>query len=163
MRKLAILFLLVILSGANGISRQRVQAKIEEPVLLYYVSEFQRVVNVNQDLFTKILPFLREFVQNRFEISAHRADTMQQLRMLVQRPAGSDEEIKRAIREVDKADSEMQANQDRFLSNVDPLLNARQQARVRFFQQTADQRMRQLINSIRNSANPQPPTPDGKK
>jgi hypothetical protein len=164
MRKLATAVLLVTLLSSAAISRQRPQPlKIEEPVLDFYVGEFQRVVNTNQDLFVKVRPFLREFVENRFEISARRQDTMQQLQMLVQDRKSSDDDIRRVTRDVDKADSDIQANQERFLSNVGPLLSIRQQARVRVFLQMADQRMRALLNSIRNNANPQPPTPDNKK
>jgi hypothetical protein len=70
--------------------------------------------------------------------------------MLVNRPQSSDEDMKRAIRDLDKADADIQANQDKFLSSIDPLLNTRQQGRVRVFQQVADQRMRQMLNSVRN-------------
>ena len=151
MRTCAIAFLLVITSSANGLAWQRPQTpKLEDSVLTFYAGEFLRVVNVNQELFGKIYPFLQEFIQNRLEISGRRLDTLQQLKMLVQRPGSSDEDIKRAIQELDKADADMQANQERFLSNVDPLLRPRQQARVRMFQQVADQRMRQFLNSIRN-------------
>jgi len=153
MKTCAIAFLLVIASstGTNGLASQRPQApKLEDSVLTFYAGEFQRVVNVNQDLFGKIYPFLQEFIQNRLEISGRRLDTLQQLKMLVQRPGSSEEDLKRAIQDLDKADADMQANQQRFLSNVDPLLRPRQQARVRMFQQVADQRMRQFLNSIRN-------------
>jgi len=150
MRTLAIALMLVIASSANGRAWQRPQApKLEDSVFTFYAGEFQRVVNVNQDLFGKIYPFLQEFIQNRLEISGRRLDTLQQLKMLVQRPGSSDEDIKRTIQDLDKADADMQANQERFLSNVDPLLRPRQQARVRMFQQVADQRMRQFLNSIR--------------
>jgi len=151
MRTYALAFLLVIASSTNDLAWQRPQApKLEDSILTFYAGEFQRVVNVNQELFSKIYPFLQEFIQSRLEISGRRLDTLQQLKMLVQRPGSSDEDIKRAIQDLDKADADMQANQERFLSNVDPLLRPRQQARVRMFQQVADQRMRQFLNSIRN-------------
>jgi hypothetical protein len=64
---------------------------------------------------------------------------------------GSDEEIKGMIRELDKADADGMANQERFLTNVDPLLDTRQQAKVRIFQATSDQRIRQMLDRIQNA------------
>ena len=154
MKTCAIAVLLVFVSSASGTAWQRPQPpKLEESVLIFYVTEFQKAVNANQTLFPKVLPFIKEFIQNRFEISARRLDTLEQLRKLSQRANSSDEEIKRAIREYDQAESDMQANQERFVSNVEPLLNVRQQARVRLFLRNADRQMLQLLNSIRNSAN----------
>jgi len=75
---------------------------------------------------------------------------MQQLRALVQRPNSTDDEILHAISEFDKADADLHANQVKFLNAVSPLLNPRQQARVRMFQQMADRRLLQMINSARN-------------
>src|SRR5687767_5239217 len=52
--------------------RQRPNAPIQDVVLGFYISQFQQVSEVNDEVFAKILPFLREFVQSRFEISARR-------------------------------------------------------------------------------------------
>jgi hypothetical protein len=153
MRKWAIAVLLVVMSSANGMAWQRQPPKLEESVLIFYLGEFQKAVNPNQNLLTKTLPYLKEFIQNRFEISARRLDTMMQLRMLSQRQSGNEEELKRAIREFDQAESDMQTNQERFLNNIDPLLNVRQQARVRIYLRNADRQMLQLLNSIRNAGN----------
>ena len=150
MRTCAIALMLALTSSANGLAWQRQQPpKLEESVLFFYVGEFQKAVNGNQVLLGKALPFLKEFIQNRFEISARRLDTVQQLRRLSNRPNGNEEEIKRAIREFDQAESDMQTNQERFLNNIDPLLNVPQQARVRIFLRNADRQMLQLLNSIR--------------
>lgn len=150
MRKSAIALALVLVASASGLSQQRQTPKLEETVVSFYVGEFQRVVNVNPEVFAKAMPIIREFIETRFDLSARRQETLQQLRMLVNRPKSSDQDIKQATRDLDKADSDIQANQDHFLSTIDPLLNTRQQGRVRVFQQVADQRMRQMINSIRN-------------
>ena len=155
MTKLAIALALVLVSGSNALSKQpqpRAQTpSLEESVVDFYVGEFQRVVNVNPELFVKASPIIKEFIRARFDISARRQETLQQLRMLVNRGDSNEEDIKRAIRDLDKADADIHANQERFLSSIDPLLNTRQQGRVRIFQQVADQRMRQMLNSIQNA------------
>src|SRR5215468_2797713 len=151
MTKSLIALAFVLVSSVNVVSQQRSQTpSLEESLIAFYVGEFQKVVNVNPDLFVKVFPIIREFIQTRFDLSARRQETLQQIRELVNRPQSSDEDMKRAIRDLDKADADIQANQDKFLGSIDPLLNTRQQGRVRVFQQVADQRMRQMLNSVRN-------------
>jgi len=144
-------FVFLILARGIDISAQRPQPlKIEADVLDYYVAEFHSVVKTNPDQFTKVRSVIKDYIENRFEISARRLEMLQQLRLLIQRPKSTDEEILRATSEFDKADADLQANQVKFLTTVAPLLNPRQQARVRIFQQVADRRLLQMINTARN-------------
>lgn len=143
------------LRGRNAVTRR----PIEDVVLGFYISQFQQVADVSDEVFAKVLPFLRQFIQDRFEITNRRRRALNQLQTLVQRN-DTDEEIKRAIREVDRADADMQANQGKFLSNVDPFLNPRQQAKVRMFQVMSDQRIRQMLDRIQNSGNRQAIPPE---
>ena len=133
-----------------GTPRQRADAPIQNAVLGFYISQFQQVAEVNDEVFAKILPFLREFIQDRFEISSRKTRSLIQLRQMVNR-GGSDDEVKRTIQELDKTDADSQANQEKFLADVDPLLNTRQQAKVRIFQAMADQRIRQMLDRIQNA------------
>ena len=144
-------FVILILTRGVDVSAQRPQPlKIEADVLDFYVAEFHSVVKTNPDQFTKVRSVIKDYIENRFEISARRLEMLQQLRMVVQRTNSTDEEILRATSEFDKADADLQANQTKFLSTVAPLLNPRQQARVRIFLQMADRRLLQMINSARN-------------
>ena len=142
------------LAATPAFAQQRTQQRpdrrvLQDAVLGFYVSEFQRQAEVSTETFAKILPFLQEFVRDRFQISQRRIRALNQLRQAVQR-GGSEDELKSAIREFDAADAEFQSNQEKFLSNVDPLLDARQQAKLRIFQVMADNRMRQLLTSVRS-------------
>ena len=122
---------------------------LEDAVLGFYVGQFQKQTEVSPEVFAKILPFLQQFVQDRFEISQRRTRALNQLRQAVQR-GSSDEDLKRLIHEFDSADADFQSNQEKFLSNVDPLLDAKQQAKLRIFQVMADNRMRQMLTSVQN-------------
>ena len=138
---------------------QRPNAPIQDMVLGFYISQFQQVSEVSDEVFAKILPFLREFVQSRFEISGRRTRSLNQLRQAINR-GSAEEELKRLIGELDRADSDNQANQERFLARVDPLLNTQQQAKVRIFQAMSDQRIRQMLDRIQNPGqNQQQPAP----
>src|SRR5881296_1688911 len=140
MKKLVAAFIALQVAGTPVFSQQRPQQRparrvLQDAVLGFYVSEFQQQAEVSGETFAKILPFMQQFVQDRFEVSQRR---------------GSDEDLKRAIRDFDAADADFQSNQEKFLSRVDPLLDARQQAKLRIFQVMADRRMRQLLTSVRN-------------
>jgi hypothetical protein len=130
--------------------RPRANAALQDVVTGFYISQFQQVAEVNDEVFAKILPFLRQFVQDRFEISGRRTRAMNQLRQSVNQ-GGSDEDLKRLMRELDQADADGLANQARFLANVDPLLDTQQQAKVRLFQAVSDQRIRQMLDRIQNA------------
>ena len=158
MTKSSVALALVLAFGGTARSQQpqpRTQTpSLEDSVVDFYVGEFQRVVNVSPELFVKASPIIKDFIRTRFDISARRQETLQQLRMLVNRANGSEEDVKRAIRDLDKADADIHANQEHFLSSIDPLLNTRQQGRVRIFQQVADQRMRNMLNRVQNGRSP---------
>jgi hypothetical protein len=135
---------------ANGAIRPAQRQKLVQDALLgFYVNQFQQAGEVSPEVFAKILPFLQQFVQDRFEISQRRQRALNQLRKAIVGDA-SEDELKRLVRELDAADGEFQANQEKFLSNVDPFLNARQQAKVRILQTMADNRIRQMLDALQN-------------
>ena len=140
---------------ANDAPRPKAVARrsvVEEAILGFYTNQFQESVQAGEmtgELFQKILPFIQQFVQDRFEIGQRRTRALNQLRQALARNAG-DDELKRWARDLDAADAEFQSNQEKFFSSVDPLLNPRQQARIRIVQNMADNRIRQVLNTIQN-------------
>jgi hypothetical protein len=148
---------LLLLAGTLAFSQQKAPPQraaiprrvLQDAVIGFYVTEFQKQAEVSPEVFGKILPFLQQFVQDRFEISQRRTRALNQLRQTVQR-GGSEEDLKRAIHDFDSADADFQANQEKFLSNVDPLLDTKQQAKFRIFQVMADNRMRQMLTTVQN-------------
>jgi hypothetical protein len=134
---------------------------VEDSVFAFYVRRFQQDTEVTPDVFAKILPFIDRFLQDRFEISRRRTRALNQLRLAIN-GNGSDEELKRLVRDLDAADADFQVNQEKFLNNVDPLLNARQQAKIRILQNLADNQIRQALNAIQNQGGQrQAPAPVG--
>src|SRR5438093_8517728 len=155
MKKLVAAFIALQVAGTPVFSQQRPQQRparrvLQDAVLGFYVSEFQQQAEVSSETFGKILPFLQQFVQDRFQISQRRTRALNQLRQAIQR-GDSEEDLKRLVHDFDSADADFQANQEKFLSNVDPLLDAKQQAKLRIFQVMADNRMRQILTSVQNA------------
>ena len=173
MKRLLSAILLVVFLSTPGWSQQKNQQQarrnviparmMRDSVLVFYVRQFRPVAGVSDEVFVKILPFLEQFIDDRFQISQRRTRALNQLRA-ADKQGASEEELKRLYQEVDGADAEIQANQVRFLNNVDPLLNTRQRAKLRIFQQMADNRMRELVNGVQNPApNRSEAQPDTKK
>ena len=132
---------------------------VEDAVYAFYVKQFQQDPEVSPEILAKMLPFIDHFVTDRFAISQRRTRALNQLRQAMNRRA-PDDELRRLVHELDTADSDFQANQEKFLSNVDPLLNARLQAKVRILQNMADNRLRQLLDAVQqNPAAPRPNAP----
>jgi hypothetical protein len=126
------------------------RAALEDSVYAFYVRQFQQDAEMTPEALSKILPFLDEFVKERFQIAARRTRALNQLRQLIAQN-GAESDLARATRELDAADSDSQANHARFLSNIDPLLNPRQQAKARLLQNIADNRVRQLLEDAQNA------------
>jgi len=158
MKRFLAVSLILWIAAAAGVAQQRQavpaipNAALRDVVLGFYVSQFQQQTEVSDEVFAKILPVLRQFIQERFDISTRRTRAMNQVRRLVNQ-GGSEEDIKQGVHEVDKADADTQANQEHFLTTIDPLLTPRQQAKVRLFEATSDQRIRQILDRIQNATN----------
>jgi hypothetical protein len=129
---------------------------LREAIFSFYVKQLQQDGEIAPDVFTnKIIPYLQQFLDERFEISERHDRALRQLRQAVNRSA-SEDEYKQFVRELDSADADFQANHEKFYKNVDPLLNPRQQAKLRILQNMADNQIRQLLNEVQNP-NPQRP------
>ena len=128
MRKLVITLMLATLPGAYALppqqqQQQKLQAArraavvprrlvMEDSVLAFYVNQFQQQAEVTDEVFGKIVPFLRQFVQDRFAISQRRTRALNQLRQAIQR-GSPDDDLKRAIHE------SRSTNEPRILSRLD--------------------------------------------
>jgi hypothetical protein len=130
----------------------------EDAVYAFYARQFQQAVEVRGEVLSKVLSFVDGFVHDRFELTQRRTRALNQLRQAV-RGGATDEEYSRRVQEFDSADAEFQANQERFLKNVDPLLTPRQQAVVRMVQIMADNRIREALETVQNPNQQRPNAP----
>jgi len=128
---------------------------VQDAIYGFYLKQFQQDGEFPAELIGKMLPFLEQFLQERFEIGERLARALNQSRQAIARNA-PDDELNRLTREVDAANAQFESNHQKFLNNVDPLLNARQQAKVRVLQDLADKRIRQALEAVQN-ANPNRP------
>jgi hypothetical protein len=148
-------------AGKQGASLPIRRLIMQDSVITFYVNQFQKQTGVTDETFVKIIPYLRQFVQDRFDITNRKQRALNQLRQTIQNSNASEDELRRAVHDYDAADHDFQANQEKFLANVDPLLNPRQQARLRLIQIQADNQMRKMLDNLQqaNRPNPAPANP----
>ena len=138
-------------SKPNPAQRRITNKETQDIVQGFYVTQYRRNAEISTEVFAKILPFIEQFVDDRFVIAARRRRALNQLRQALNLSA-SEDQLKRLVRELDAADADYQMNQQKFFASVDPLLNVRQQAKIRIIQEMADNRIRQMLNAIQNPA-----------
>jgi hypothetical protein len=148
-------------AARDGAPARGGQTAILDMVEGFYVSQLPAMAELSDEQFVKILPVLRQALRERFDISNRRTAAMNQLRQLLER-GGSDEEVLPLVREMDKADADVQISREKFLTAVDPLLTPLQQARLRMSLINIDQRVGNMIQrAINANANrARPPAPD---
>jgi hypothetical protein len=137
-------------AAPNGTVRPALRRSlVEDAIFRFYIKQFQQDADISSEVLGKIVPFLDQFLHDRFEISQRHNRALNQLRQAL-RNNSSDEDYRRLVKEIDSADADFQANHERFLNNVDPLLNLKQQAKVRVLQNMADKRIQQMLDEVQN-------------
>ena len=101
----------------------------------------------------QIQTLLRLALTERRQIEARRTRATNQTRQAIQRGA-SEEELRNLMSEMDLADADRIASQQRFLRSVDPILSVQQLARLRVFEAVIEQRIRAMIDQARALAGP---------
>jgi len=147
------------LAGKQAASVPTRRLIMQDSVITFYVNQFQKQTGVTDETFGKIIPYLRQFVQDRFDITNRKQRALNQLRQTIQNSNASEDELKRAVHDYDAADHDFQANQEKFLANVDPLLNPRQQARFRQIQLQADNQMKKMLDNLQQTNRSPAPAP----
>ena len=125
-------------------------ASIQEEVERFYLNQLRNQVELNEAQFAEIGPMLRLALRERRDIEARRTQAANQTRQAIRRGA-SDEELRSLMSEMDRADADRLASQQRFLRSVDPILSVQQLARLRVFESVIEQRIRALIDRARVS------------
>jgi hypothetical protein len=121
---------------------------ILEEVERFYVNQLRNQVELSEEQFGEIGPMLRLSLRERRDIEARRTRATNQTRQAIQRGA-SDDELRVLMDDIDRADADRLASQQRFLRSVEPILTVQQLARLRVFEVVIEQRIRAMIDQAR--------------
>jgi hypothetical protein len=167
MKRFSLLICSVLILGAAPalISQQRAANRLRNGVNIQqltdtlYITGIQNRVELSDDQYAKLIPFLTAYLKERREIAQKHSRSLNQLRQATQRGA-SDDEIKPLIQDLDKSDADKQASIEKFQAGVDPLLSAEQQAKLRIFREEIENRLTNIALQARGWAPPpKAPTP----
>ena len=120
-----------------------------------YVSRMQQQLDLNDEQFVRILPLLRQSLQERNQLGQRRNRALNALRQALGEGT-SEEELERLIELVDESELALRTIQEDLLRGVDTELSTRQRARFRIAQPNLENRIRTLIEQSRNPTAPAP-------
>jgi len=151
---------------------KRPAVAVADAVDTLYLKRIKPFVELTDDQYQKVVPSLMNWLSEKRATANRRARLMNQIRQATNRgtlpnsDAPVDEEtFSMLVRELDKADADAFASQEKFVRAVDPLLSPRQRARLRFFQNTMERQILEMIESNRPAQQPPAPAdnPPGQK
>ena len=85
------------------------------------------------------------------------------LRPLVEDPASREEEIRRALERLDRAETELRAEEARAQKEIRAALTPRQQAQFVLFQERFRAEIRERVRRFRDGGEPGAPRPRGRR
>ena len=167
MKRLFIAVIIVTLSVPLAVSRLAAQQRatgqenlpVNQLLSSFYIGRIQNAVGLTDDQYLKILPVLRQYITERFQAASARNRAVVDLRQAVQRKA-ADDELSRLIKAFDTADNETKEVSIRFHIQIDPLLTAMQQVKLRVFQINVENQLSNLVLRARGGTPPPPALPD---
>jgi hypothetical protein len=128
----------------------------------YLVMQAQQELQLTDDQFPRFLSKVRALQEARRRWQMERRRILQDLRRLADGPAGSqDDEVRAQLKALTELDSRQSADLRQALDGVDQVLDLRQQARFRVFEEQMERRKVELMMRARQGNRPRmaPPQP----
>jgi hypothetical protein len=123
-------------------------AAIQEMVDRFYENQLRQKLELTDEQVRQVRPMLRLALRERREIIVRRARLVNSLREAID-GAASEDDLRQRSEDVDNVNTETQASQERFLRGVDQYLSVQQRAKLRVFEATIEQQIRNMLNRAR--------------
>jgi hypothetical protein len=122
----------------------------------YALMQAQDQLKITDEQFPKFLARFKALQDLRRRLLMERNRMLQELRRLTNDPKGDEAVMKERVRALQELDARMQAEVRKAYDAIDQVLDVRQQARFRVFEEAMEQRMLQLITRARQANRPKP-------
>ena len=132
-------------------AQQNRPAAIEEMVDRFYENQIRQKLELTDEQFRQVRPMLRLALRERREITVRRARMINRLRQVIDGSA-SEDDLRQRLEDLDSSNGETQASQERFLRSMDQILSLQQRAKLRVFEATIEQQVRNMLNRARAPA-----------
>ncbi len=122
----------------------------------YALMQAQEQLKITDDQFPRFLTRFKALQDLRRRTLVERARQLQELRRLTNDPQSDDATLKEHVKALQDLEARSQGDVQKAYEAIDQVLDARQQARFRVFEEVMEQRMLQLITRARQANRPKP-------
>jgi hypothetical protein len=122
----------------------------------YIVSNLQESVGLTDEQFVKVLPLVKRLQGDRRELAEKRRGALRDLRDLMQAGSATEAKVAERLREVKALELEEVDRLRRNLEAVDAVLDPVQQAKFRIMQIEVEQKIRELMQEVRQRRRERP-------
>ncbi len=129
-------------------------AEIQRMFDAYALVQAQDQLQLRDDQFTQFLPRFRALQEVRRRLQGERTRLIQQLRQASADPKTDDGTLRDELRKLQDLDARSAADVGKALDAIDQVLDVRQQARFRAFEELMERRKIELVTRARQNSRP---------
>jgi hypothetical protein len=130
----------------------RPREELYKMVDAYIVSNLQESLGLSDDQFVKILPLVKRFQTERRTFFERRAELLQEMRRLLESGRATAPKLAELLKELRTIENEEPAIARKNADAIDAQLNTVQQAKLRILQAQVEQKIRELMNRVRQQS-----------
>jgi Spy/CpxP family protein refolding chaperone len=157
---LSVLFLTMALAQTAGVPAAEVasrpaltNAELVDMLDTYAIVQAQKALELNDAQYAQFVTRLKRLHQVRRQNTRVRNQILQELRRLTQSPTPDENALRAGIKALDEHDTRASDESRRAYAAMDEVLDARQQARFRLFEERMERQKLELLMRARNRAN----------
>lgn len=121
----------------------------------YALLQAQNFLKIGDDQFTRFLPRFKALQDIRRQALQQRNRVLNDIRRLLMDPQADDNTLKDRIKQLEEIESRAEAESRKAYEAIDAVLEARQQAQFRLFEEQMERRKLELVTIARARANQQ--------
>jgi hypothetical protein len=120
----------------------------------YVLSNLQESLGLTDEQYTRLLPLVKRFHNDRRDYAQRRRRAFVELRKRLEAGGGTEEEVAHALRELKAVEAEEPPALRRDLDAIDATLSPLQQAKYRVLEAEVERKIRELVRQIRMRGGP---------
>ena len=118
----------------------------------YVVSNLQESLGLTDEQYAKAIPLVKRLQSERREYYLERTRSLREMRRLLQRGGATEGQVLDLLKQLKALDVDGPARTRKSLEALDAMLSPVQQAKYRVLELEVEQRMRELMNRVRQRA-----------
>ena len=137
----------------------RESAEVKEAIQSLMIASMKKALALTQAQEEEVIPKVQEVFAERERYAQDRRDALRQIQVKLRLEAAPEREVLSVVRRLDEVERTHRDQELQLRTEIDKLLNARQQAEMRVFVPRFRREMQRRIEDARRMTTPQPPPP----